>query len=35
MDEGGQLAFQAACRITRIVEDLLSQELAQHGQVHL
>ncbi|OBT53577.1 hypothetical protein VE04_05984 [Pseudogymnoascus sp. 24MN13] len=28
-------ALQAACRVTRIVEDMLSQNLIQFGQMHL
>lgn len=31
----GRPALQAACRVTRIVEDMLSQNLVQFGQMHL
>jgi hypothetical protein len=31
----GELALAAARRVTRIVEDMLSQRLIQFGQMHL
>lgn len=31
----GRLAVQAACQCTRILEDMLSQNLIEHGMVHL
>lgn len=31
----GQIAFRAACTNTRITEDMLLQDVVQHGQVHL
>ncbi|KAH8810925.1 putative cutinase transcription factor 1 alpha [Xylogone sp. PMI_703] len=31
----GRPALQAACRVTRIVEDMLSENLVQFGQMHL
>jgi len=31
---GGHIALQAACRVSRIVEDMLSQEIIQYGQMH-
>ena len=30
----GRIALQAACQITRIVEDMLSQNMIQFGQMH-
>ncbi|RDW62461.1 hypothetical protein BP6252_11894 [Coleophoma cylindrospora] len=32
---GGQIALEAACRNTRILEDLLEQELIRYGNVHI
>lgn len=31
----GEIALQAASRITRIVEDMLSQDLLRFGQLHV
>lgn len=31
----GRLALQAACQCTRILEDMLSQNLIEHGILHL
>lgn len=31
----GNIALQAACRNTRIIEDVLSQDLVQHSNVHI
>ncbi|RDL38870.1 uncharacterized protein BP5553_03210 [Venustampulla echinocandica] len=31
----GDIALQAACRNTRIIEDVLSQDLVQHSNVHV
>lgn len=31
----GEVALQAASRITRIVEDMLSQNLLRFGQLHV
>ncbi|KAJ5974714.1 hypothetical protein N7481_011924 [Penicillium waksmanii] len=30
-----QIAYQAACQISRIAEDLLAEDLLGHGQIHL
>ncbi|KFZ20450.1 hypothetical protein V501_00130 [Pseudogymnoascus sp. VKM F-4519 (FW-2642)] len=34
-NETGERALQAACRNTRIIEDILSKDLVQYGNVHL
>lgn len=31
----GRLALQAACQCTRILEDMLSQNVIEHGILHL
>jgi hypothetical protein len=31
----GNMALEAATRSTRILEDMLSENLVQHGSVHL
>jgi hypothetical protein len=33
--EDGHVAYQAACRISRVAEDLLAEGLIGHGQIHL
>ncbi|OGM50589.1 Zn(II)2Cys6 transcription factor [Aspergillus bombycis] len=35
VDEAGQVALDAATRSTRIIEDMLSHNLVQHGPTHL
>lgn len=35
MNPKGNLALDAATRSTRILEDMLSENLVQHGLVHL
>jgi hypothetical protein len=34
-EENSQTAYLAACRISRIAEDLLAENLIGHGQIHL